>query len=459
MDRVGVGPPVRSAAADRSVFVVTSVEARTYLADYLEQRGFSVTRESRIPAAIVRYEREQPSVLLLDLLACGDTPLQWLAQFRALGASTVALVTPGVPITAAEVLRHGAASALLEPIDLPLLEAVVRQAGEHTQQRRQAAFMRNHQESLPILEVLAGSAPFVELMQRVRVLAASQDTTVLLTGEDGTGKHVFARLIHELSPRRTALFAYVSCPPHTPGLGSELFGHEPGVRSQADRRQYGTFEVATGGTVFLDGLGGLGPELQSRLLHVLESKTVRRLGGHEVVVDTRCIVATSANLEEEVRAGRLREDLYNRISIVPLHVPAFRELPVEDRQRILSQMLDHLTHAQSGKRMVVRDGAMEALLEYNWPGNLSELRNVLERALLLRGKGEEIGLRHLPVEIRGERRVDDEQGPALSLATVERQHIVRTLTTHGGNRSAAARDLGIARATLIKKIRRYGLDA
>jgi two-component system, NtrC family, response regulator AtoC len=449
------GPPAQT--TERSVLFVASLESRACLADYLEHKGFSVIRESRIPAAIVRYEREQPGCLVLDLLACGDSPTQWITQFGALGATTVALVTPAVPTSAADALRHGAAYVLPEPIDLAHFEAVLEQADEQTKRRRQAAFLRTRQAWWPVLDLMAASAGFMEVVQRARVLAASQDTTVLLTGEDGTGKRLMARWIHEISPRRPGVFAEVSCHQHTPHLGSILFGHEPGIDSQADRRRYGAFELASGGTVFLNGLEGLTADLQSQVRRVLEAKTTTRVGGREIAVDVRCVVATSNDLDDAVRTGRLSQGLYNHLCVAPLKLPSFRDLPMDDRRRLLTAVVDRLTHLQCAHQVAIGDAALEALLDYSWPGNLREVRNVLERAILIAAGAGPIGLRHLPAEVRGDRSLDNEI-PPVSLAALEKQHILRTLKRRHGNRSAAARDLGIARATLITKIAKYQVD-
>jgi len=270
-------------------------------------------------------------------------------------------------------------------------------------------------------------------------------------------------VIHHLSPRAAGPFVEVNCGGLSATfLESELFGHEKGAFTDAKERRQGLFELADRGTIFLDEIGDLAPELQPKLLKVLETKTFRRLGGtRELTVDVRLVAATNRDLMAEVRAGRFREDLYYRLSVMPLRLPAVRERSRDDRLALLTRILADLAPQMPGCPSATSAEALDRLLSAPWPGNVREMRNVIERAMILaRGDGQ-IGVEHLPADLRkgaaggggGERR-HQPQG----LAEVERIHIEKTLRFHDGNRTRAAQELGISRATLINKIKVYGLD-
>jgi transcriptional regulator with PAS, ATPase and Fis domain len=311
------------------------------------------------------------------------------------------------------------------------------------------------------LDSLGTSSTMTEFAHQVSLLAQSERTTVLLTGESGTGKGWVARLIHDLGPRAREPFVEVNCAGlNATFLDSELFGHEKGAFTDAKDRKQGLFEIADKGTIFLDEIGDLAPELQPKLLKVLETKTFRRLGGtREISVDVRLIAATNKNLQAEVEAGNFREDLYYRLSVMPLTLPAVRERPREDRLALITRLLGDLRKELPDSPAQLSSEALERLLAYAWPGNVREMRNVLERALIL-GRGQSaVSVEHLPGEFRARPGVGDRRHTPLSLDDLERQHIERTLKHHQGNRTRAAAELGISRATLINKIKRYTITA
>jgi transcriptional regulator with PAS, ATPase and Fis domain len=268
-------------------------------------------------------------------------------------------------------------------------------------------------------------------------------------------------MIHDLSPRARAPFVEVNCAGlNATFLDSELFGHEKGAFTDAKERKQGLFEIADQGTIFLDEIGDLAPELQPKLLKVLETKTFRRLGGtREITVDVRLIAATNKDLAAEVEAGRFREDLYYRLSVMPLRLPPLRERSRDDRLTLVTRLLGDLRNELPEGPSQLSSEALERLLSYPWPGNVREMRNVLERALIL-GRGRpELSVEHLPGEFRARPGIGDRRHTPLSLDELERQHIERTLRHHGGNRTRAAAELGISRATLINKIKRYAISA
>jgi two-component system, NtrC family, response regulator AtoC len=311
------------------------------------------------------------------------------------------------------------------------------------------------------LESLGVSTLMREVAEKVEQLAASPRTTVLLTGESGTGKGWVARLLHELSPRARRPFVEVNSAGLTPTfLASELFGHEKGAFTDATSSREGLFSEADGGTLFLDEVGELSLELQPRLLNVLETRRFRRLGGgREITSDVRFLTATNQDLRGRVEQKEFREDLFYRLNVAPLHLPPLRERSPEDLLALIHGLLHQLGSEIPGSSRELSDEALHLLLGYAWPGNVREMRNVLERALIFSAGAEGVKARHLPEVVRVQRAAGRRGVFAPEpLEAVERRHIERTLLHHRGNRTRSARDLGIARTTLIKKIEKYGLE-
>jgi len=345
-------------------------------------------------------------------------------------------------------------------VDMSHLAAATARVGEKVRLSRHNALLRARGRLSDGLETLGASSTMRELARQIELLAASERSTVLLTGESGTGKGWLARLIHQLSPRAAGPFVEVNCGRLSATfLDSELFGHQNGAFTDAKERRQGLFELADGGSIFLDEIGELAPELQPKLLKVLETRAFRRLGGrHEIKVDVRLIAATNRDLVSDVRAGRFREDLLYRLSVLPLHVPPLRERSREDRLALVTRLLATLHAELPGCPGGCTAEALDRLLSAPWPGNVREMRNVLERALIMAQGAAAIGVEHLPLDLRKGAGATDRRHVPQALAEVERHHIERTLRAHGGNRTRASQELGISRATLINKIKVYGLD-
>ena len=301
---------------------------------------------------------------------------------------------------------------------------------------------------------IIGSSPALRrVLRQIRTVAAT-DSTVLLLGETGTGKGWVARLLHALSPRAHGPFVDVHCAGRTPvQLASEIFGEEPAALEP--RR--GHVEIADAGTFFLDEIGDLAPDVQTGILALLNSRRFRRRGGpREIDVDVRVIAATSRDLEAAAREGRFREDLLYRLGVLSIRLPPLRERGRTDIGDLALRLLTDLRLRIGRGPLRIAPDALAAIVQYDWPGNIRELRNVLERALLLAGDLGEILPAHLPPEIgRGGRRLDADV--ELPLHELERRHIARVVAHHRGNRVRAARALGISRATLYDKLGRYGL--
>jgi DNA-binding NtrC family response regulator len=425
---------------------------------YLERCDYEVFRESTGQGGITEFDENKPDLVLLDL-GLPDLPgLEVLERLRDQGASVIVLTGFGNVETAVKAMQLGAENFLAKPVDLPHLSVAVDRAYEKVRLRREVDILRAKASPSAGLESLGSSPGMQDLSKQVQLLAESDRTTVLLTGESGTGKGFVARMMHDISPRRSAPFIDVNCGGLTANfLDSELFGHERGAFTDAKERKQGLFELAQSGTIFLDEIGDLAPELQPKLLRVLESKTFRRIGGtREISVDVRLIAATNKDLSAEVTSGRFREDLYYRLSVLPLHMIPVRERSREDRLALLQRLLADLSHAVPGTVPAVSASALQRLLAYGWPGNVREMRNVLERSLIL-ASGSEVRIDHLPPEIKRGRRATDHKYEGVTLQELECRHIERALRHYKGNRTHAARELGISRATLINKIKAYNI--
>jgi DNA-binding NtrC family response regulator len=352
-------------------------------------------------------------------------------------------------------MQLGAESVVAKSVEPAYLEAVVERALEKAQLRElgRAAGARLARRSTEMF--LGSSPPMRELAQQIELIARSERTVALLVGEVGVGKRRVAQTIHALSARGGHAFHEIDCTTRpVDALDVELFGAE----RSADGPTPGLFEAADGGTLFLAEVAELPATLQPKLLTALESRRVRRSGGtREVVVDVRVVAATARDLANEVTEERFREDLYYRLGVMPLYLPPLRARSPEDLHETVRSLVAELRRGMPGAPSEVSADALDLIGAYPWPGNVRELRNVLERALLLARGTETILPQHLAVEVRGAG--EDLFAPHVSrtLSEVERAHIDRTLRAHGANRTRAARELGISRATLIKKIREYEL--
>jgi transcriptional regulator with PAS, ATPase and Fis domain len=302
--------------------------------------------------------------------------------------------------------------------------------------------------------ILGKSAPMQRLFEMIESVAQS-DAPVIINGQSGTGKELVARAIHWASPRQDKPFVKVSCAALNENLlETELFGHVKGAYTGADRSRVGRFEAAHGGSIFLDEIGDIPPATQIKLLRVLEEKEIERVGDHTPIrVDVRIITATNKNLEDLVARGAFREDLYFRIHVFPLTIPPLRERP-EDIPIIIQHFVEQ-NHATAGKKIAgLSPEAVARLTSYTWPGNVRELRNAIEYALVL-CPGGEIGAHHLPHKIAP---AGDRPPSAEPLEARERDELVRVLRQVGGNQSAAARQLGVSRVTVWKRMKKHHID-
>ena len=444
---------------DSLLLIDAAADVLRSVGDYFERIGYEVHRAATGHEGLEAFERVRPDVAILDLHLPDLSGIDVLERLRASGAAVIVMTGQEDIETAVRAMRLGAENFLSKPADLTQLAAATGRVAERLRLSRQNALLRARDHLSDGLETIGVSPAMRELARQVGLLASSENGTVLLTGESGTGKGWVARIIHQLSPRAAGPFVEVNCRGLSAAfLDSGLFGHEKGAFTDAKERRQGLFELADGGAIFLDEVGDLGLELQRKLLTVLETKTFRRLGGmHDLRVNVRLMAATNRDLVAAVKAGRFREDLVYRLSALPLHLPPLRERSREDRLLLLTRILAGLHAELAGGPGTCSTEALNRLLMAPWPGNVREMRSVLERAMILAQGSDLIGVEHLPADLRRGAAADQRHVPH-TLAEVDRHHIERTLRAHGGNRTRAAQELGISRATLINKIKAYALD-
>lgn len=447
----------------RSILLVDDDrEVLNLLSKFFEREGWQVARAADAKTCADLYERDGQDVIVLDLDLPGLSGLKLLEVLRARDpdATVIMLTGHGDIATAVEAMQLGAENFLTKPVELAHMAAAADRAYEKVELRRRNRYWTERQSGDTDLAAMGRSAKMREIARQIELLSKS-DTTVLLLGETGTGKGWAAHLIHSLSTRAAAPMVEINCAGLSPTfLDSELFGHEKGAFTDAKEQKRGLFELAHTGTVFLDEIGDLSAELQPKLLKALESRRFRRLGGtREIEVDVRLIAATNHDLAMQAKDGKFREDLYYRLSVLPLQLPPLRQRGKDDIADLAVRLLLDLRRRIGRGASSFSAEAMAVVTQYPWPGNIRELRNVLERALIMAPDSEQLLPAHLPLEIMNlssaEAAVSDADQP---LEEIEKRHIARVLAHNSGNRSKAARVLGISRATLYEKLHKYGLD-
>jgi DNA-binding NtrC family response regulator len=418
---------------------------------HLESDGHVVTAACSGAEAMAAVDREEVDVILTDLVMDEVDGLALLraAQASQPGARVILMTAFGSLETAIEAMRQGAFDYLTKPFKLSEVSLAIQRALEDRRLREENRRLRAQIEERFGLDALRGRSPAMQAaLDRIRAVADS-DASVLLLGESGTGKELAARAIHESSPRRARPFVPVNCTAiPEPLLESELFGHERGAFTGADRRRRGLFAEANGGTLFLDEVGDLPLALQGKLLRVLQDKAIRPVGAsQEIQLDVRVISATNRDLQALVGEGRFREDLYYRLAVLPIRLPSLRERP-KDILPLATHFLERAA-AAVGKRFEGFDESARAwLTQHRWPGNVRELENVVERAATL-ARGPLITLADLGTEFSGVAGL--ELGLRPTLAELEDRYIRRVLEETKGDKAAAARILGISVRTLQRR--------
>jgi two-component system, NtrC family, response regulator AtoC len=435
-------------------------DVRSLLAAVLSRSPMTVIEAASGGEAMDRLSRTEFDVALVDVHLPDHSGLEILRWARTTDVDVEMIVLTGNADveTAVEAMRLGAYDFIAKPWKNPELLEVVAKAAEKKALRRENSVLKEVITRRDGLPTIVGTSGAVKDVLTVIPRVAASDSPVLVHGESGTGKELIARSIHLRSPRATRPFVSINCGalPDTL-LETELFGHRKGAFSGAVTSRVGLFEAANGGTLFLDEIGEMSPAMQVRLLRTLDSGEVRRIGEERAFhVDVRIVAATAKDLTREAAEGRFRWDLFYRVSTVVVEVPALRQ-----RREDIPQLVQHfLTPARTGKTLAFARDALERLVAYDWPGNIRELRNLVERLQILH-EGSEVRASDLPPELRHAREhadVTEEREPALvPLAHVERRHVERVLKATGWNKARAARVLEVDVKTLNKKIRDFNL--
>jgi DNA-binding NtrC family response regulator len=446
-----------SASEAKILIVDDQPSVRFGLRSLLETEGYRVLEAETGEQAISLITDNAPQLILLDLKLPDADGLTLLPRIKAIDdeAPIIILTAHGAIETAINALKSGAENFLTKPFDADSLLILIGRTIEQSRARRDRRLIRLAQEQVAAEHFLGESDSIKRIHTTIEKLAAS-DTTVLLQGETGTGKGMVANLIHRLSERREKPFVALNCAGLSKELlESELFGHEKGAFTGAVASKAGLFELAHQGTIFFDEIAEMEPAIQARLLNVLEQKRFRRVGGvQEKEVAVRIIAATNRNLQNEVKRGRFREDLFYRLNVMPIALPPLRECR-EDILPLVAHFIGRFNQRLNRRVEGVTPKAETLLLSYNWPGNIRELRNIIERAMILCG-GDRIHASDLPLGgAPADENVNEE---FLSLDELERLHIRRVLDATERNLSRAAEILGVTRTTLYNKLRKYNLN-
>ncbi|HYL58313.1 MAG TPA: sigma-54 dependent transcriptional regulator [Candidatus Acidoferrales bacterium] len=404
-----------------------------------------------------------PHILVADLRMPRKDGLQLLRDIQELGINLPTIMISGqgdIP-DAVEALKLGALDYLRKPVDPPHLRRVLNNLAENISMREENLALRRRLAQVGELGGLLGSSLAMRRVIASIERLASSSASVVITGESGTGKELVARTIHELSPRRAAPYVPVNCAaiPDTL-MESELFGHERGSFTGADRRKEGCFEVANNGTLLLDELTDMKIELQAKLLRVIEEQKVRRVGGtSEIPIDVRVLAASNRDVDQAVRDGTLRADLYYRLKVFTIELPPLRDR-VEDLPALAQMFVQHYAALNHREVAGLDEECLSALKAHPWPGNVRQLRNVIERAVIV-AEGRTIRKRDLPEEFRATQSGDAASISVrlgTSLEEVEKELITRTIEFTGGNKTRAAEILGVSAKTLYNKLDRFGRD-
>jgi len=443
------------ATKGRILIVDDELVVRDSLERWFRAEGYEAQATAGARQALALADRNW-DLALIDIKMPGMDGLQLQERLKETDPDCVIIIMTGYATveTAVQALKHGAYDYLAKPVDPDALEHMVEKALEHRRTRQDVARLQETLNTIFPNTILVAKSPAMKQVLDMIEVVAPTDATVLITGESGTGKEVVARAIHAASPRRLMPMVTIHCGALSETLlESELFGHERGAFTGAQFRKKGKFEVADGGTVFLDEIGDISMKTQSDLMRVLQEKEIVHVGSTQPMhVDFRCIAATNKDLEPLIEAHTFRSDLYYRLKVVSLHLP-----PLRERREDIPPLVDHFLRkfcAAMNRAEVPRVApeTMDLLFRHDWPGNVRELENAVERALVV-GRGPE--MKPADFSFQWQAAVVPN---GRTLEDVERSHIEHVWSESAGNHSRAARTLGIDRTTLYKKLKRYGLE-
>ncbi len=430
-------------------------EFRQILVSRFLRHGFRVRDAADAEEAMSLAESREFDVAVFDMMMPGVSGLQLLEQFKRthVDCEVIMLTGQGTIQTAVEAMKLGAYDYLTKPFPMKGLELLIEKAHERRQLKRENLQLRALLRRSESEDVMVGESPAMQEIYRLIERAGPSDKAILIQGESGTGKELVARALHRHSRRAEKPIVVINCAAlPEPLLESELYGHEKGAFTGAVSAKQGLFEVADGGTLFIDEIGEMPGALQAKLLRVLEDGSMRRIGSiKERRVDVRLLAATNRNLSQQVSDGYFREDLYYRINVLSLELP-----PLRRRKEDIASLVEHFL----GPEWDVEDGTLQMLERYDWPGNVRQLINAVERAKIM-AEGRTLRLRDFPREVAEYTPVDTPPllGEQDDLATIERAKVVEVLRREAGNKTRAARTLGIDRRKLYRLVEKYAIQA
>lgn len=437
----------------RILIVEDSPQDLEILRDLVESLGHVSVCARKLDAARRALSEDARLDIVISDICLPDGSGADLVEIAAAGRPVILITAYGEVEAAVEAMRRGAFHYLAKPLRREELEVLLARAAAAITTTRELTRLRDL-EGLALVEAdMVVRSPAMRAVMEMAHAAAATDATILLLGESGTGKEIVARAIHRMSPRSQGPLVAVHCGAIPASLlEADLFGHEKGSFTGATSRRIGKFERAHGGTLFLDEIGTMPMELQSRLLRAIQEREVERIGGdHPIRVDFRLIAATNCDLVKAVAEGTFREDLYYRLNVVPLRLP-----PLRERREEIPALVARFLSARNSKSVTVEPAAMERFIAHAWPGNIRELENAVERALILSGWGP-IHAKHLPSEIHARKENLLVPAAEITLEKTKRLAVESALRSSKGRRDIAAAALGIHRNTLRKLIRRYGI--
>jgi two-component system nitrogen regulation response regulator GlnG len=457
---------------DKILIVDDDADIRRAFHRNLESETIQVVDAASGDEAIKMIARERPSLVVMDIRMGATSGLDTLRKLRELDSKLliVMMTAYGTTQTAIEAMKLGAYDYVLKPLDVPKLKTLVESALKTARDMREVVSYEPLLASEDYTEGIVGKSEAMQQVFKLIGQVSQSEATVLITGESGTGKELVARAIYHHSGRAGKTFMAINCAAIPENLlESELFGHERGAFTGALDRRIGKFEQCDGGTIFLDEIGDMPLATQTKILRVLQNGEFQRVGGNQTLqADVRVIAATNKDPEQLVTAKKFREDLYYRLNVVRIHLP-----PLRDRREDIPVLIDYFVRKSNIKR--VSPEVYEKLRQYGWPGNVRELENVIERAVVV-ARGDTILPRDLPADATGPPPLPPEdlhaavdavvrplyalakKDPKLKImAAVERELITRALAETGGNQVQAAKLLGITRATLRKRVEKYGI--
>jgi two-component system NtrC family response regulator len=450
---------------DYNILIIDDEAAqRDVLTGYLKKKDYIIFSASSGKEGIEIAKNNPVDIILSDFKMPDLNGIEVLEQVKRINPeiSFVIVTAYGTVENAVKAMRLGAFDYISKPVDLDELDLMIERIVEHKNLKSENQLLKSQlQEKYKISSIVSQSQKMEEVIN-VAARVADSKANVLITGENGTGKEVLAKAIHYISPRKDAAFVAVNVPALTETLlESELFGHEKGAFTGADKMKKGRFEIAHGGTIFLDEVGDIPQSIQVKLLRVLQEHQFERVGGTEKIeVDVRIIAATNKELEQKIKDGTFREDLFYRLNVVSVKIPPLRERK-EDIVPMIENFIQKYSKENSKEKLEISKEVVDVLMKYNYPGNVRELENIIERAVVL-SRGKVITLADLPMNIKGfkeEKTIGslDEGTITDQVEALEKQLIYDALQQSGGNQTKAGKLLGLTERNLRYKLKKYNI--